>query len=86
MTDLPPGEAEKIRDFLRRWRETGPLLEEMRYRKLEALTDEEARHICSDLFKLWRPPTHDKLGEELVAQQRVFSRYRERANNPDDER
>jgi len=36
------------------------------------MTEDEARRITLDLFALWRPSTHDDMGEELVTQQRWF--------------
>jgi CRISPR-associated endonuclease/helicase Cas3 len=65
-------EREGLREFVRRWAEAGPVLEEQRYAELQELDDERARQITLDLFKLWRPRTMDEMGGELVEAQQVF--------------
>jgi hypothetical protein len=77
MSELPdtsPDEMARLREFVDRWKVAGPELKRIRLAKLESLTDEEARRIFLDLFAHWKPSTRDRLGEELVAQQRVFAK------------
>jgi hypothetical protein len=81
--DTRPGglsrdERESLREFVRRWAEVGPLLEEERYAALQDLDDETARRITLDLFKLWRPREIDDFGAGLVGQQKVFAKLRQR--------
>lgn len=77
--NLPPEEIERLREFVYRWSQAGPALECIRHEKLRSLSDEEARRISGDLLNPWTPASRDLLGEELVVQQRVFSRYAMRA-------
>jgi CRISPR-associated endonuclease/helicase Cas3 len=65
-------DRESLREFVRRWAEAGPALEEQRYAELQALDDETARRITLDLFKLWRPRAVDEMGGGLVKAQKVF--------------
>lgn len=88
MSELPdtsPDEMARLREFVDRWKVAGPELKRIRLAKLESLTDEEARRIFLDLLTHWRPPTRDRMGEELVAQQRVFAKLAalERAKRDD---
>jgi hypothetical protein len=71
-SQIAASNRESLRDFVRRWAELGPLLEEERYAALQDLDDETARQITLDLFKLWRPGTVDTMGGGLVAAQKVF--------------
>ena len=64
----------RLREFVDRWKVAGPELKRIRLAKLESLTDEEARRIFLDLLTHWKPSTRDRLGEELVAQQRIFAK------------
>jgi hypothetical protein len=88
MSELPdtsPDEIARLREFVDRWKVAGPELKRIRLAKLESLTEEEARRIFLDLLTHWKPSRRDRLGEELVAQQRVFAKLvaLERAK-PDD--
>jgi len=77
MSELPdtsPDEMARLREFVDRWKVAGPELKRIRLAKLESLTDEEARRIFLDLLTHWKPSTRDRLGEELVAQQRIFAK------------
>lgn len=61
-----------------RWAAVGPLLAEERRLALHRLDDETAREMTRDLLALWRSGAPDRMGEELVMQQRVFDTYRRR--------
>lgn len=67
-----------MRRFVDRWRVAGPALEDQRLDELSRLTDDEARRMTLDLFRLWRLSDHDDFGAELVEQQRVFGLLRQR--------
>ncbi len=67
-----------MRRFVDRWRVAGPALEGQRLDELLCLTDDEARRMTLDLFRLWRPSDYDDFGAELVEQQRVLGLWRQR--------
>lgn len=71
---ISPDEVARLREFVQRWKVAGPELKRMRLAKLASMTDEDARRIFLDLLTHWKPSTRDRLGEELVAQQRVFAK------------
>lgn len=64
--------------YLQRWRKAGSALAEHRAAELANLADDAAVAAMLDLFRLWRRPSRDECGEELVEQQRIFARWRER--------
>jgi hypothetical protein len=74
LDNTSPDEMARLREFVDRWKVAGPELRRIRLAKLGTLTDEEARRIFLDLLTHWKPSTRERLGEELVAQQRVFAR------------
>ena len=71
------------REYAKRWAETGPALEELRFRQLQELDDETARKMMSDLFDMWRPGASDDQGAGMVEQQRIFSKLRLRESGGD---
>jgi hypothetical protein len=76
---VDPADAEvraQMKQWIEQWRRVGPLLEQERWDRLAAMTDEEAREAAVQVFTFWSPdwPTHD--GEELLLQQGVFARAR----------
>lgn len=74
-----------MRAFLERWKAVGPLLEAERRLRLIDLDDDTARTMTLDLFSFWTKPEWDVQGEELVAHQYLFNRYRARISGRDRE-
>jgi hypothetical protein len=70
---------ELLRKWIDNWTETGKVLEALRRRELEALTDDDVRKIVDQLFSgpmgTDLPP---KAESGLVEQQRWFARMRAR--------
>jgi len=69
-----------LRDWVRRWADTGKQLEVIRRRELEAMTDEQVREAALDLLTMPLPtdlPPRRESG--LVEQQRWFSKFRRKA-------
>jgi hypothetical protein len=71
-----------MKRFVDRWRAAGAALEDQRRDELSCLSDEQALRMTQELLALWRPSEHDDCGAELLAQQRVFRRLRERGQVP----
>jgi hypothetical protein len=67
-------DREAIKRRLRIWQESGPLLQEQRWRELMALTDDAALRLTKALFsrKIDYLPKRDSSG--LIAQQALFRR------------
>jgi hypothetical protein len=67
------------REYVKRWAETGRLLEEQRWRELSSLDDELARAISDTLIegalRVPLPPSR-RTWSGLVVQQHVFHRRR----------
>ncbi|TAN48169.1 MAG: hypothetical protein EPN19_16450 [Betaproteobacteria bacterium] len=69
-----------LRDWVRRWADTGKELEAIRRRELEAMTDEQAREAALDLLTMPLPvDLPPRLESGLVEQQRWFSKLRRKA-------
>ena len=62
--------------WLDTWKRVGPILEQERWDRVQALTDADAARDALWLFELWQPdwPTDD--GEELLVHQRIFAKAR----------
>jgi len=60
-----------LRAFAEDWAQTGPLLEQIRFRELAALTEENAKQMTLALFALWKPVL-DRSTSGLVEQQKGF--------------
>jgi hypothetical protein len=62
--------------WLDTWKRVGPILEQERWDRVQALTDADAARDALWLFELWQPewPTDDR--EELLVHQRVFAKAR----------
>lgn len=69
---------EQMRQWLDNWSRVGPVLEQMRWDRLRAMTDAEARREARLVWDMWQSdwPTDD--GEGLLLAQRVFARGRRR--------
>lgn len=67
----------ELRRFLERWRAAGPFLQEERWARLRAMTDEEARNAALDVLRLWQPELPGDNGDGLLRQRRVFARWRD---------
>ena len=65
-----------MRRWLDNWRTLGPLLEDERYERLAALTDDAAWAESQSLLQMWEPGMAGDDGEELSLHQRVFARCR----------
>lgn len=64
------------RRWLEHWKVAGPALEAERWRRVAALTDDEAWRETQDLLLMWEPAMEGDNGEELLLHQRVFARMR----------
>ena len=64
--------------WLDNWKRVGPVLEQERWARLAAMTEEEAQRMTRDLLELWQPDWVGDDGEELLLHQRVFKRARTR--------
>lgn len=62
--------------WLEHWKRVGPILEQERWDRVEALTDADAARDALWLFDLWRPDWPTDEGEELLLHQRVFANAR----------
>ena len=62
-----------MKQWLDNWRRVGPLLEQERWDRLAAMTDEEARRVTGHVLDLWQPGWTGDDGEELLLHQRVFA-------------
>ena len=65
-----------MKRWLDNWKRVGPILEEERWARLAAMTDEEAQRVTRQLLALWKPDWKGDEGEELLLHQRVFARAR----------
>ncbi len=74
-----PEVREQHRRWLENWKRVGPILEEERWQRLAAMTDEEAQRVTRDLLDLWQPGMKGDDGEGLLLHQRVFEIARRRA-------
>ena len=68
-------EKDTGREFVERWRRVGPLLEEERYERLRAMTDDDVRAAIADVLSLPYPDLPER-GSGLVEQQRILRRAR----------
>ena len=82
-TGLPPGTdagldatARRHRLWLDTWKRVGPILEQERWDRVQALTDADAARDALWLFELWRSDWPSDDGEELLLHQRVLARAR----------
>lgn len=62
--------------WLDQWKRVGPILEQERWERLAALTEEGAQQVTRQLLELWQPDWQGDEGEELLLHQRVFARAR----------
>lgn len=56
------------------WETAGPAAEEERYRRLHAMTDEEARIAFAQVLALWRPPEAPSSQTGLAELERLLAR------------
>jgi len=75
---LTEAEREAIRLRLRIWEEAGPLLQEQRWRELQALTEEKALSLTKALFRRGATTFSKRESSGLVEQQALFRRLRSR--------
>lgn len=66
-----------LKAFAKDWVQTGPLLEQIRYRELASLTEEKAKQQTIALFALWKPGFNRKTSG-LVEQQEGFQKLEKR--------
>jgi hypothetical protein len=70
---LPPREKKaRLSTWLEGWTRAGAALEAERVRRLQGMTDDEAREQMRGLLALWRPTDRDDFGAELVTHQHWF--------------
>lgn len=66
----------KLRAWVQNWIELGPILEAIRRRELEAMTDAQVREAALDLLTIPIPAdVPPRLESGLVEQQHWFSRH-----------
>ncbi len=78
-TERPILDAEgraQMKRWLDTWKRVGPILEQERWARLAAMTDEEAQRASRRVLDLWQADWHGDDGEELLLHQRVFARAR----------
>jgi hypothetical protein len=63
-----------MRRWLGTWRDASVLLEEERWQRVRALTDDQAWDEAQGLFEMWEPDMHGDAGEGLILHQIVFAR------------
>ena len=68
----------EMRRWIDRWKTVGPILEQERWARLLAASDDELRQQSRDLLALWQPDVAGDDGEAIVLQQRAFARLRAR--------
>jgi hypothetical protein len=69
----------KLRAWVQNWIELGPILEAIRRRELEAMTDAQVRDHVNDLFTGWYPTDLPaRVDSGLVEQQRWFAKAHRR--------
>jgi len=71
---LSEAEREAVRLRLRIWEQAGPLLQEQRWRELQALTDEKALALTKALFSRGIKSASKRDSSGLVEQQALFRR------------
>jgi len=77
---IGPISDERMRAWVQNWIELGPKLEAIKRRKLEAMTDQEAREATADLLAFPLPADlPPRLISGLVEQQYWFSRFRSKS-------
>jgi len=68
-----------LRAWVQNWQELGPILEGIKRRELEAMTDEQAREAAGDLLAFPLPADLPlRLDSGLVEQQYWFSKFHSR--------
>ena len=77
-TPMTDAEREATRLRLRVWQEAEPLLQEQRWRELQALTDEKALALTKALFSRGTASASKRDSSGLVEQQALFRRLRSR--------
>lgn len=65
-----------MKRWLDTWKHTGPILEDERWARLRAMSEDEANQTVRWLLELWQPDWRGDDGEGLILQQRVFARAR----------
>ena len=69
-----------LREWVKRWADTGKELEAIRRRELEAMTDKQAREAALDLLTMPLPADlPPRLESGLVEQQRWFAKAHRKA-------
>ena len=65
-----------MKRWLDTWKHAGPILEDERWTRLRAMSEDEANQTVRWLLVLWQPDWRGDDGEGLILQQRVFARAR----------
>ena len=71
---LTPEERAQMKQWLENWKHVGPILEEERWTRVRALTDEAAWREAYGLLQWWQREWQGDGGEGLLLQQDVFRR------------
>ena len=71
-----PGLPSQMKQWLENWKRVGPILEQERWDRLAAMSEEEAQLASWRVLELWQADWHGDDGEELLLHQRVFARAR----------
>lgn len=70
---------DQLRAWVQNWIELGPILEAIKRRELEAMTDDQAREAAADLLSFPLPADlPPRLDSGLVEQQYWFSKFHSR--------
>ncbi len=71
-----------LRRFVLTWRETGPLLDEERFRRLMELDDDGARRMTLDLLSMRASGEAGDRGEGLLLHRQAFDCWTARHGGP----
>lgn len=67
----------EMKRWVDNWARVGPILEEERWRRVAAMSDDDRQRASQLVLDLWQPGWHGDDGEALLIQQRVFARARQ---------
>lgn len=66
----------EMKRWVDNWKRVGPILEEERWRRVAAMSDDDRQRASQLVLELWQPGWHGDDGEALLIHQRVFARAR----------
>ena len=71
---LTAEERAQTRRWLETWARVGPILEDERWARLQAMTPEELQVVTRQVWELWQPDWPTDEGEGLLLVQQVLAR------------